>query len=418
MFLKLMCHLPFDKRRYVKKLFAIMKFTAILLFAACTQVSASGNAQKITLSQNNVSLKKIFKEIENQSGYHFFYKDKLLREARNVNIHVRDATLQETLDLCLKGQPLSYNILDKTVIIKERKLQAVTEPVFALPEITGALASIITGIVRDAQGNPLPGVSVVVKGTVKGTSTGTNGGFNIEANVGDELEFTMVGYQKKTVTVGQTTNLNVVMEIDNSVEDEVVVTALGIRREVKSLGYSITKVDNKEFSKVHENNFMNSLVGKVAGLDVSGASAGPFGSSRITIRGNTSIAGDNQPLYVINGIPMDNTKFGESANEAPNWGDNVSSLNGEDIQDITVLKGATAAALYGSRAKNGAIVITTKSGKGQTGFGVEFNSHNTFDVPHFIWQLQKEYGQGYGGFRPASKEDAANHGQNHWGCAI
>lgn len=273
----------------------------------------------------------------------------------------------------------------------------------------------IRGTVTDPSGQPVAGASITIKGKNKGTSTDNNGSFSIDANKGDILQISAVGYKHKEITIGEDNALAVQMERANDSMDEVVVTALGIRRETKSLGYSVTKVDGQEFSKVRETNFMNSLEGKVAGVDVGGVGAGPAASTRVTIRGNTSIAGDNQPLYIINGIPMDNTRFGESSDAAPNWGDNVSSLNAEDIEEITVLKGATAAALYGSRAKNGAIVITTKSGKGQNGIGVELTTHNTFDVPHFIWQLQKEYGQGYGGRRPASKEDAANHGQNHWG---
>lgn len=273
----------------------------------------------------------------------------------------------------------------------------------------------VRGIITDASGQPVSGVSITIKGKNRGTSTAEDGSFTIDADKGDILQISSVGYKKQEITIKDVTNLSIQLERADGSMDEVVVTALGIRRETKSLGYSVTKVDGKEFSKVRETNFMNSLEGKVAGVDVGGVGAGPAASTRVTIRGNTSIAGDNQPLYIINEIPMDNTKFGESSDAAPNWGDNVSSLNAEDIEEITVLKGATAAALYGSRAKNGAIVITTKSGKGQNGIGVDFTTHNTFDIPHFIWQLQKEYGQGYGGRRPASKEDAANHGQNHWG---
>ena len=132
MFLNLMCNLPFPEKRHYKKTFLVMKFTAILLFAACMQVSASGYAQKITLSQTNVSLKKVFKEIEDQSGYHFFYKDKLLRQAANVSVHVKDAAVEEVLDQCLKALPLSYTIVDKIIVIKERKFQSVSTP--ALPD--------------------------------------------------------------------------------------------------------------------------------------------------------------------------------------------------------------------------------------------------------------------------------------------
>jgi hypothetical protein len=198
MFLKLMCYSPFDKKRYFKKTLLVMKLTAIFLFAACLQVSAAGYSQKVTLSQNNVSLKKIFKEIENQSGYHFFYKDILLRQAENVSINVKGASVEKVLDECLKDQPLSYTILDKIIVIKAKKIP----PFIAPPTIAATPLNIIRGTVKDEKGAPLAGVSVIVKGTQKGTSSGTDGSFSIDANVGDVLEFTIVGYQKKNITVG------------------------------------------------------------------------------------------------------------------------------------------------------------------------------------------------------------------------
>jgi len=169
----------------------------------------------------------------------------------------------------------------------------------------------------------------------------------------------------------------------------------------------VTKLEGEEFTKVRENNFANSLHGMVAGVNVTGVGSGPGGSSRVTIRGNTSIAGDNQLLYVIDGLPMDNTQFGTGHGEKPDWGDNISSINLDDIDEITMLKGATAGALYGSRAKNGAIIITTKSGKNKRGIGIDFHSKVTVESPYYLWELQDEYGQGYGGQHPLSIQDAA-----------
>ncbi|GAB3330060.1 SusC/RagA family TonB-linked outer membrane protein [Larkinella ripae] len=275
---------------------------------------------------------------------------------------------------------------------------------------------IVKGKITDEKGDALPGVSIVIKGTQQGTTSDAAGNFSINVPSTDAvLVFSFVGYTAQEVQVGNNTALTVRLLAESKALDEVVVTALGIRRETKSLGYSVTKIDGDNFTKTRETNFANSLNGKVAGVNISPAATGPAGSSRVTIRGNTSISGNNQPLYIINGLPMDNTQFGGPKNDNPDYGDNISSINPDDIEDITVLKGATAAALYGSRAKNGAIVITTKSGKGNKGLGVEFNTNNTFEVPFFLWQLQKEYGQGYGGVKPASQQDAANHGQNHWG---
>ncbi|GAB2783531.1 SusC/RagA family TonB-linked outer membrane protein [Rhabdobacter roseus] len=274
----------------------------------------------------------------------------------------------------------------------------------------------IKGKVTDETGEGLPGVNVLVKGTQQGTTTDGEGHFSINVPGADAvLVFSFVGYQAQEVRVGNSTTLTIKLTTDTKSLNEVVVTALGIKKETKALGYSVTRVGGESLVKTRETNIANSLTGKVAGVNVSPAATGAAGSSRVTIRGNTSINGTNQPLYIINGLPMDNTQFGRANNESPDWGDNISSINPDDIEEISVLKGATAAALYGSRAKNGAIIITTKSGKGNKGIGVEFNSNNTFEVPFFLWQLQKEYGQGYGGVKPASQTDAANHGQNHWG---
>ncbi|CAG5002315.1 TonB-dependent receptor P3 [Dyadobacter sp. CECT 9275] len=275
----------------------------------------------------------------------------------------------------------------------------------------------IKGKVTDDKGAVLPGVNILVKGSQQGTTTDVDGVFSIDVpSTNAVLVFSFVGYKVQEVQLGNSTNLEVKMEIDTKSLNEVVVTALGIKKDVKAVGYSVSKIDGGAFTKTRETNIAASLAGKVAGVNVSGSAAGPAGATRITIRGNTSIAGDNAPLFIINGLPMDNTKFGRSKDDNPDWGDNISSINPDDVEEMTVLKGAAAAALYGSRARNGAIIITTKSGKGNKGIGIEFNTNNTWEVPFFMWELQKEYGQGYNGVKPISMDNAAAHGQNHWGA--
>ncbi len=288
------------------------------------------------------------------------------------------------------------------------------------PEIrtnkTSTVLETVKGKVTDDQGAALAGVNVLVKGTQQGTSTDAEGAFSINvADASSVLVFSFVGYQAQEITVGNSSNLTVKLLIDSKSLNEVVVTALGIKKEVKAVGYSVTKVDGGLFTKTRETNVAASLAGKVAGLNVSGSSAGPAGATRITLRGNTSIKGDNAPLFIINGLPMNNTNFGKSSGDNPDWGDNISSINPDDVEDMTVLKGAAAAALYGSRAKNGAIIITTKSGKGNKGIGIEYNTNNTWEVPFFLWEIQKEWGQGYNGVKPSGVGIAAAHGQNHWG---
>ena len=320
-----------------------MKFTAILLFAACLQVSATGFSQKITLSQDNVSLRQVFKEIGNQSGYQFFYKDRLIRQAENVSIHVTNATIEEALDQCLKSQPLSYSILDKIIVVKAKPNLPVAIQVSAiLPPVP---LNIITGTVKDEKGNPLAGVSVVLKGTNKGTSTDVNGRFSIDANIGEELEFSFVGYQKKNVIIGQNNNLAVIMEIEATVGNEVVIIGYGTQKKSDLTG-SVSTVNSENFNKGVQTNALQLLTGAAAGVQVSQASSAPGGALSIKIRGAGSINSSNAPLIVIDGLP----------------GADPSSIDPNDIKSIDVLKDASASAIYGTRAANGVVLITTKKG--------------------------------------------------------
>ncbi|MEO9022954.1 MAG: TonB-dependent receptor [Ginsengibacter sp.] len=344
MFLKLMFKLPFIKERHFKKTLLIMKFTAILLFAACMQVSATGYSQKITLSQNNVSLKKVFKEIENQSGYHFFYKDKLLRQAENVSIHVRDASLEEALDQCFKDQPLSFTILDKIIVVKARPpLPVAIQALSVLPALP---VNIITGTVKDEKGNPLAGVSIIIKGTNKGTSSKTDGTFTIDANVGEVLVLTMVGYQKRSVTVGRSSNINVVMEIEVMVGNEVVVVGYGSQKKSDLTG-SISSIKGKDMALLPTGRADQALQGRAAGVMVLNSDGAPGGNTTIRIRGINSINGGNNALIVIDGLQ----------------GGDLNSLNPNDIASVEILKDASATAIYGSQGANGVILVTTKTGK-------------------------------------------------------
>ena len=258
----------------------------------------------------------------------------------------------------------------------------------------------IKGIVSDTSGEPLPGVSISVKGTTSGTITNMDGQFSIRARKGNILVFSFIGYQTAEHKATDAP-MKVTLQESSVQVDEVVVTALGIKKEKKALAYSVTEVKSEELNRVKVSNIANSLVGKVAGVNVVKPASGVMGSSRITIRGNGSLNGSNQPLYVIDGVPMNNGGYGQ----AGEWGgfdagDGISSINSEDIESMSVLKGGTAAALYGSRAANGAIVITTK--KGTAGkVRVEYNMSYTKDSPILKNDdLQWEYGCGANGMNP------------------
>ena len=259
----------------------------------------------------------------------------------------------------------------------------------------------ITGTVTSSDDNlSLPGVNVFVQGTTTGTITDLDGKYTIE--VPDDnavLQFSFIGYNTELVTVGSNNVVDIIMIASLFSLDEVVITSLGIARDKKRITYSAQNVDADDVAKAREANITNSLQGKVAGVDVVKSSAGVGGASRVIIRGNSSIAGNNQPLYIVDGVPIDNSSWSTPSNDngGVQAGDGIGNINADDIESMTVLKGPNAVALYGSRAANGAIVITTKKGVAQKGIGVEFNTNSSIDKALVLTKFQDVYGQGNGG---------------------
>ncbi len=265
-------------------------------------------------------------------------------------------------------------------------------------------ARVISGVVTSAgDGSPLPGVTVAVKGTTIGTITDASGNFHINVpESSDILIFSFVGLATQEVSMGSQSQLNVVMEADLLEIDEVVVTAMGIRKEKKALGYSVQELDESQISGAKNMDISKSLQGKIAGVNVKQSSGMPGATSHVTIRGNVSLTGSNQPLYVVDGMPIASEKaFVENVGEGTNPSSRIVDLNPEDIESISVLKGATASALYGLRAANGVIVITTKSGSAARAAGkktlVTLNSSFTSDRISRLPELQSTYAQGNGG---------------------
>ena len=267
----------------------------------------------------------------------------------------------------------------------------------ALPEVVDKT---ISGTVNDEDGNGLPGVNVLIKSTNTGTITDIEGRF--ELSVPDDaatLIFSFVGYLTKEIAIDDQSTLHVVMTTDAQELSEVVVTALGIEREERSLGYSVQEISTEGIDEARETNIVNSLQGRVAGVQIAGSSGNIGGSSRILIRGASSVSGNNQPLFVVDGTPIDNSNFNsedtEKADGGIDYGNAAQDLNPDDIASMSVLKGPSAAALYGSRAANGVILITTKSGKGTQGIGVSINSNTTFSQVYILPDYQNQYGGGY-----------------------
>ncbi|OWW25382.1 SusC/RagA family TonB-linked outer membrane protein [Zobellia sp. OII3] len=272
------------------------------------------------------------------------------------------------------------------------------------------LQQTVSGSITDADGQPIPGVSVVEKGTSNGVASDFDGNYSIEVSSGAILVFSSIGFAAKEVPIGQNTNIDVQLSENSEVLSEVVVTALGIKKDAKKLGYAVSSVDPEEVNVNRSSNFMNSLQGKVAGVSISALSTGPGGSSKVRIRGQSSISGANNPLIVVNGVPIDNTSFGANPEDGgrrsgvfSDGGDGFSSINPDDIESMTVLKGASAGALYGSRAKDGVILITTKTRGSGSGIGVTYTMNVMNNTPLDFTDYQYEYGQGENGIRPTSE---------------
>ncbi len=296
---------------------------------------------------------------------------------------------------------------------------------FALIGSVFAQERTITGTVTSAEDETsLPGVNVRVTGTTVGTITDVNGEYSIDVpESATTLSFSFVGMRTQEVAIGTSNVLNINLVPELQELDEVVITALGISKEKKALGYSVTEIGSEDLSTVKETNVINSLSGRVAGVVLTESPSGPGGGTRVVIRGNNSLRGNNQPLYVVDGVPIDNSGFG-SANgtgtanyRRDDYGTGISDINPDDIESISVLKGPNAAALYGSRASNGVILITTKKGKKGKGVGVTYSTSLTFENPLLLPKFQNEYGQGSMGNYYTDVDELKNYGSS-WGGKI
>jgi TonB-linked SusC/RagA family outer membrane protein len=384
-----------------------------------TGVAADANASQ---SQTLIS---VLKDLNKKKGVYFLFSEESLGNKLVNPVKNPQAGIEKILDDVLVNTGLKYKkISDNTFVIlnakdKYKKNENYTaDPEQINPNAAPEVFDNITGKITGADGQPLSGVSVSVKGTTKGTATNSRGEFTIDANKGDVLVVSYVGYQPREFTVGDDKTLSIALSLSGQDMTEVVVTALGIRKESKRLGYSVTKVDGEGLTKAREINVANGLVGKVAGVNVSGVNGGPGSSSNVVIRGVNSFTG-GQPLYVINGVPIDNRNRGSATMwGGADMGDGISNINPDDIEEISILKGSTASALYGSRASNGVIVITTKSGKNKKGIGVDINSNFVVDNVIDYTDFQYQYGQGLLGVKPTNQANAYASGGNSWGARI
>jgi len=361
-------------RLSTKTLF-VMKLSIALLTVACLQVSARGASQNITINVTDVSLKSIFRSIEKQSDYIFFYKPALLKAGTKVTLHIKDMPVKEALDECFKDQPFIYYVEGRIVTIEPKPappvgMAAGEQPVRPPP-------TEIHGRITDSSGAPLPGVTIKIKGARGGTVTGADGSFTINAGPGEVLIITSTGYESKQVTLGKSETVIVVLTKNTQELMAVVVTALGIKREARSLGYATAQIDNKDLNASQPVNFASGISGKVSGMDIAQTNNGVDPDNvRITLRGNRSFLGNNEPLLVVDGIPVDISYLAQ--------------INSADIASVNILKGATAAALYGSDAANGVMIVTTRVGTRKP--VIQFSSTITLDRVSFLPKMQEQFG--------------------------
>ncbi|MGV8134535.1 MAG: SusC/RagA family TonB-linked outer membrane protein [Mangrovibacterium sp.] len=375
-----------------------MRVTFVLVFMLTFHMSASVYSQqtRLSLNLNGVSIRQALNQIEAQSKYKFLLQSERLDIDRKINIHADQESIDDILNEIFANQGISYVITEKNLII-------INPPGQENAVIGGTQQDrTVSGTVTDPSGYPLPGVTVAIKGTAQGTVSNGTGSYMLSKVPGDAvLIFSFVGMKTREIEVGNSTNISVVMEEEVTAVEEVVVTAFGVTRQKKALGYSITQVGSEDIERTKDNNVINTLSGKVAGVQISRNASGAAGTSRVVIRGNKSLSGNNTPLYVVDGVPVDNTQLGEAGRYGGiDQGDVLSTLNPADIESISILKGPNAAALYGSRAANGVILITTKTGKARKGIGVTMNVSHTWDSALLFPDLQNNYGQGSDGRLP------------------
>lgn len=275
---------------------------------------------------------------------------------------------------------------------------------------------VLTGTVVDPQGEPIPGVNVLDRTLNTGTTTDLDGQYSITVTENTTLSFSFIGFSQQEILVGNRSTLDVTLQEDMSDLAEVVVTSFGMEKDKKSLGYSVTQVAGDKFTESRAVNLGNALTGKIAGVNVSPPATGAGGSTRVVIRGGSSLTGNDQPLYVVNGMPIETGNLGSAGMWGGNdAGDGLASINPDDIESISVLKGNAAAALYGARAANGVVLITTKSGKARKGIGISLNSNTTFDNAWDFTNYQREYGPGRYGVAPVNAGESMEVANAHWG---
>ena len=377
-----------------KKIIQQIRLSILLFVPALLFPLSALRAQnvRVTIRENGAKMEQVISAIERQTRYLFGIDDEVNTDLP-VTVHAENEPLKKVLDEMFRGTDIVYTVEGTNILLTRR------------PAAPQSRAVSVTGRVTDASGQPIVGASVIVRGTTVGVSTDTEGRFALEVPspaASQTLEVSYLGYETAAVPVGSRTSFEVTLQESSSEIEQVVVTALGIKRQEKALSYNVQQVAASDITLVKDANFMNSLSGKVAGVTINASSSGVGGATKVVLRGNKSISQSSNALYVIDGIPMYNFGGGGGTEfDSRGATESIADINPEDIESISVLTGAAAAALYGSEAANGAVMITTK--KGEAGaLKVTLTSNTEFLNPFVLPEFQNRYGTGLNGVRSGS----------------
>ncbi len=390
---------------------AVLSVMMTLCLCMSPSVHATEARQEpvISISVKNQPLREFIAAVEKKCSYTFFYSIQVLENAGNVSVDAENLPVSEVLKKALAGTGCTFEVIGNKIAIKADTKSGAQDKGSTgsqgsnVAQTSGKPeAHIVSGIVRDSQGKPMPGVGVLIEGTATGVITDNDGAYSISASPEQQLRFSSMGFKDEVVKVGSRTEISIRMVDDAQVLESVVVTAFGMKRDEKSLGYAATKVDGERFSNsATSSNWLGGLAGRVAGLAIDRTNSGPGGSMRVTLRGESSVdLANNSALFVIDGVPMFNTSTsstagGDDSTFSIDYGDGTGDVNPDDIENITILKGPAATALYGSNAANGAIVITTKSGGSQDSkVKVSYSTNVMLETLTTSPDLQYKYGQG------------------------
>ncbi|MGN1221161.1 MAG: SusC/RagA family TonB-linked outer membrane protein, partial [Candidatus Cryptobacteroides sp.] len=372
----------------------LSKLCVVLVLLGAMSASAFAQQVRTSIKTEKAPLEQILDKIEANSDYVFLYKESEVDKSRVVSVTTTSTKITDILDEIFRGTDVAYSILDRQIVLSIKKQQ---------PKQTASDKVRVNGIVYDDSGFPMIGAGVMIQGTTVGTITDIDGAFSLEVPQGSTVEISSLGFTSYTFQARDDQPLNITLSADTQLLDEVVVTALGIKRTTKALSYNVQEVNSEKITAVKDANFMNSLSGKIAGVNINASSNGPGGAARVVMRGVKSISKSNQALYVVDGVPISNSGGDIGSSEggamyaAQPGGEGISDLNPEDIASISVLSGPAAAALYGSNAANGVILITTK--KGEEGkVKLTFTNNTTFSTPFRMPEFQNEYGNRPGEF--------------------